>query len=597
MSMAATAVLAPATTLNRAMYIEMPDATKLAAEIWLPGDAQAGGRVGALVSFTRYWRARAFHPSSEDMSESVAAILRNGYAAVVVDVRGSGASFGFRAAEFSPCETRDFRFVIDWIAAQPWSNGRVATIGVSYAGNTAEHAAYDSPPALVAAVPRFTDFDAYASILFPGGLRNALITETWAAGVRALDNNLVPSGEWRSEGKDDATVLGVKPVDDDLDGSQLALAVAQHARNQNFFAVLSSAEFRDELNLTGDLASPCATTVTPYLLRRNASLRAVPCSHWGSWMDAGTAAGVLARFASDPGGAHCVIGAWNHGGDMDADVFRPEDAPITSSVADQDAQILDFLAPRLRTGATATSSRTGLTYFTMGEGAWKHTSSWPIPGSKTQRWFLAPSGKLQTDPPRSGDGCDRYVVDYSAGTGRKTRWTTQLGGSEVNYGDRRHADSILLTYTSPPLVRDLEITGHPVVQLFISSSHDDGAIIAYLEVVSPAGGVTMITEGQLRLIHRRVSRDEPPYPMFGPYHSFERKDALPMVPGEPAEIGFTMLPTSVRIARGHSLRLAIAGHDRDSFCRYPAEGTPTLHVHRSKLCASSLTLPVIEPVQ
>lgn len=582
---------------NLAVYVEMPDGTKLAAEIWLPSDTQAGSRVGTLVSFTRYWRARAFQTHNEDMSESVAAILRNGYAAVVVDARGSGASFGFRAAEFSPCETRDFRFVIDWIAAQPWSNGRVATIGVSYTGNTAEHAAYDASPALVAAVPRFTDFDAYASILFPGGLRNALITGTWAAGVYALDNNLIPSGEWRSDGKDDAKILGVKPVDDDRDEGQLALAVAQHARNQDFLAVLSRAEFRDELNLTGDLAGPCATTVTPYLLHRNASRCAVPCSHWGSWMDAGTAAGVLARFASDPGGAHYVIGAWNHGGERDADVFRTEGAPITSSVADQNAKIFDFLAPRLRTDAIAPSSRAGLTYFTMGEGSWKHASSWPIAGSKPQRWFLAPSGKLQTDPPTAGDGSDQYIVDYSAGTGRQTRWTTQLGGSDVFYGDRRHADLILLTYTSPPLAQDIEITGHPVVQLFISSTHDDGAIIAYLEVVNPAGGVTMITEGQLRLIHRRVSRDEPPYPMFGPYHSFGRNDALPMVPGETAEICFAMLPTSVRIPRGHSLRLAIAGHDQDSFYRYPAEGTPTLHVYRSKLCASSLTLPVIEPIQ
>jgi hypothetical protein len=138
----------------------------------------------------------------------------------------------------------------------------------------------------------------------------------------------------------------------------------------------------------------------------------------------------------------------------------------------------------------------------------------------------------------------------------------------------------------------MEITGCPAVQLFVASTHDDGALIAYLETAAPDGRVTMITEGHLRLIHRRVSADPPPYPLFGAHHTFERKDAAPMVPGEIVEIRFTMLPTSVRIPRGHCVRLAIAGHDRDCFARYPAHGTPILDVHRSSAHPSSLTLPV-----
>src|SRR5262249_5144619 len=124
--------------------------------------------------------------------------------------------------------------------------------------------------------------------------------------------------------------------------------------------------------------------------------------------------------------------------------------------------------------------------------------------------------------------------------------------------------------------------------------HDDGALIAYLETVAPDGRVTMLTEGQLRLIHRRVSADPPPYPLFGPHHTFERKDAAPMAPGEIAEIRFALLPTSVRIPRGHCVRLAIAGHDRDSFARYPAEGTPVLDIHRSSALPSNLTLPIMD---
>src|SRR5690349_3148236 len=109
--------------VNRALYIAMPDGTRLAADIWLPEAATARERVGTLVSFTRYWRARAFEPRTDDISDIAARAIREGYAAVLVDCRGSGASFGSRRAEFSAQETRDFRFVIDWIAAQDWSNG------------------------------------------------------------------------------------------------------------------------------------------------------------------------------------------------------------------------------------------------------------------------------------------------------------------------------------------------------------------------------------------------------------------------------------------------------------------------------------------
>ncbi len=310
-------------------------------------------------------------------------------------------------------------------------------------------------------------------------------------------------------------------------------------------------------------------------------------------MDAGTAAGVLARFAGDPAGAHYVIGAWTHGGERDVDVFDSSDAPAVSRVEEQNSSIFAFLAPHLKPDSGARPPANGLTYFTMGEKRWKHTLSWPIAGSGNETWFLAAAGELRTDAPAQTDGMDSYLVDYSAGTGSTTRWTTQLGGGNVFYGDRREADSILPTYTSPPLDEDLEITGHPLVRLYVASTHDDGAVIAYLEAVSPDGRVLMISEGELRLIHRAASADEPPYPMFGPHHTFERRHAAPMAPGEVAEIAFALLPTSVRVPRGYALRLAVAGHDRDSFCRYPAEGTPTLNVHRSSRYPSSLTLPTI----
>lgn len=580
---------------NHAVYVRMPDGVNIAADVWLPNARPAHGKLPSLVSFTRYWRARELDPPSTDIDEPIKTMVSAGFAVIIADARGSGASFGTRDAEFSPCETRDFRFVVDWIAAQPWSDGRVAAVGISYTGNTAEHATYDPSPALVAAAPRFTDFDAYASILFPGGLRNALITDEWAKAVHALDNNTAPDGNWRSRGPRGEKLIGVKPVDSDRDRRQLAKAVTQHAANQDFFAVLSAANFRDDLHLTGDLSSTCDRIVTPYLLLAHKPARHIPSFHWGSWMDAGTAAGVLARFVDDPNGFY-IIGPWSHAAEFDAEVFNPEDRPVEPTVAAQYARLFEFLGSWPSDASRSkTTPRAGLEYYTMGERAWKHTTVWPPVGSVNHKWFLADERTMRTAAPAEDDAFDRYDVDFNAGSGSRSRWTTQLGGSDVYYGDRRAADALLLTYTSSPLERETEITGSPLVQLYAASTHEDGAIIAYLEAVAPDGAVTMITEGELRLIHRRVSPRRPPYESFGPYHSFERQDAQPMVPGEIAKIDFALLPTSMRLPRGYSLRLAIAGHDKDAFFRYPEKGNPTLRLFRSRAHPSSLTLPVIEP--
>jgi len=150
-----------------------------------------------------------------------------------------------------------------------------------------------------------------------------------------------------------------------------------------------------------------------------------------------------------------------------------------------------------------------------------------------------------------------------------------------------------LTYTSEPLSQDLEITGHPVIYLQMTSTETDGAVIVYVEDVAPDGTVTLLTEGELRLIHRKASTKKPPYPQFGPYHSFERKDALPMQPGKVAEIGFDLLPLSVQVKAGHALRVAIAGHDKDSFERVLEHATPTYEFYRNAELASFIDIPVV----
>jgi len=171
-----------------------------------------------------------------------------------------------------------------------------------------------------------------------------------------------------------------------------------------------------------------------------------------------------------------------------------------------------------------------------------------------------------------------------------------MGGGPVLYSDRAEADKKLLVYDSEPLDEDTEITGYPVVTLYASSTQPDGAFIAYLECIDPTGKVTYITEGLLRALHRKVSTEQPPFPVYGPYHSFKKQDAGTLVPGEVTELTWSLIPTSTRVPKGWRIRLAIAGADKDTFLPIPQDKQTFLRVFYGDKYPSILDLPVIRPV-
>ena len=204
---------------------------------------------------------------------------------------------------------------------------------------------------------------------------------------------------------------------------------------------------------------------------------------------------------------------------------------------------------------------------------------------------MAPDHGLSREGAVVDSASDTYEVDESVGTGRGSRWGLVVGtGIERGYPDRGEIDRRLLTYTSPPLESDLEVTGHPIVRLFLSANASDGAVFVYLEDVRPTGEVTYVTEGQLRLAHRRLAES----PIAGdpvPFRTFLRADARPLVAGEVAEVVFDLLPTSFVFRAGHAIRIAIAGADADHFS-LPLPVSPLVYeVRRDAHHASRIELP------
>lgn len=596
-------------------YVTMRDGVRIAVDVLRPANAR-GQRLPTVLQQTRYWRTPdirfpfSLFASPLDyqgiLGRFKADLVARGYVWVDVDTRGSGASFGNRPWDYAPDEIRDADEIMNWIAEQPWSNGTVATAGASYTGSTAEFAMVNRNPALKAVINVSSEFDQYTDILAPGGVPLTWWLDDWGAATAALDRNEIPGATW----KERLASGGVAAVAGHR--ADRALAVAEHRDNYDF-RELKKMTYRDDFALAGrteqsptraaaqarqfawlrekfgndflargvDLASGHAYLTD--LKAQNAPVYAV-----AGWFDGTYANAAAKRFNTlrHPGDK-LIIGPWDH--------TQHNISPFTAGGPtrfDLLGELTKFLDGSIGGRDAVLSSDAPVHYYTMGAERWNSAESWP-PASTPTTLYLAADRSLS--PTTAVAGTDRYVVDMTATTGRRSRYNTLMGRTLVNpYPDRAEQDAKLLVYDGPELEVDTEVTGHPLVWLTLAATTEDAAVFVYLEDVAPDGTVRYVTEGQLRALHRKIADGPAPTWQAGPYHSFRRADAQPLVPGEPAALAFELLPTSYVFMKGHRIRVAIAGADAGHFARVPADPnvTPVLTVHRGGARPSRLVLPV-----
>ena len=106
-------------------YVAMRDGVRIAVDVMLPKGLPPAAKVPALLSFTRYWRAK----EGREPDNFQKFFVGHGYALVGVDVRGTGASFGAWTTPWSAEEVKDYGEVVDWVVAQSWSGGKVGVFG------------------------------------------------------------------------------------------------------------------------------------------------------------------------------------------------------------------------------------------------------------------------------------------------------------------------------------------------------------------------------------------------------------------------------------------------------------------------------------
>ena len=564
-------------------HVAMRDGVRLAVDILRPtrDGAPVEEPLPVLWTHARYHRASLTETGEvttciDFEHDWMWPVIRHGYVAVCVDARGCGASFGVSAGQYSAHEAGDAHDVTEWIAAQPWCNGAVGMFGRSYLGITQYFAAAEAPLHLKALVPEMAMFDLYAYV-YGGGVFRATSRFDWWQLVSNLDQS-VPL-LWRGE-----YVGPVAPVDGDDDGELARAARREHRENPNWYRMLADSPYRDSVDaLSGE---PLYETRSPGSLRALLEKTGIAIYHLAGWYDMFPRDTLLWwRNLTNP--QKVVIGPWFH-----VDRHRLDDA----------AEHLRWYDHWLKGIDNGVMDEDAIHYWTLDaeEGdEWRSTATWPLANEERVDFYFG-AGRSGTSASVNdgvltreraiGGGHDNYAADYTATSGLGNRWANAIGGP-AGYPDLSENDAKGLTYTSEPLDEEVEVTGHPIVHLWVSVDRDDCAFYAYLEDVHPDGCSQYVTEGVLLGSHRKLC--EAPWDNLGlPYHSGLEADVAPM-PDEPVELVFDLHPTSKRFPRGHRIRVTITCADRDND-RVPEYDPPAaVRVYTGRDRCSKIDLPVV----
>jgi putative CocE/NonD family hydrolase len=573
-------------------YINVRDGVKIAANICFPKDLPPGTKIPTVLTQTRYWRAMELRIPFRWILDSMVpnapnpeVVTSRGYALIYTDVRGTGASTGSRITPFSEEEIKDGYDIVEWIIAQPWSDGNVVSKGISYTGTTAELFARNLHPSIKAVIPGHGFWDPFTDVVFPGGCFDYGFIQMWSFLGKNLDLNnpkifrQVMPDAW-------LVVKGVEPVNSDKDLKMLNKALEEHNSNQYVYDHAITENYRDDQIIDGSSFDDFSI----FDRKKEIELSKIPILAWCSWLDSGYGDAIIHRFMNISNPHIAILGDWTHGASLPANQFFPNRTSVTPTPKAKVNAWINFFEKCIYGEGIQGKI---MYYYTLVEEKWKKSKIWPPKGHSYQKWYFSENFSLKNEKPENTSGDDSYRINFRTTTGRNNRWWALLG-LPITYENRAKIDEKLLCYTSEPFDQDTEITGQIVMCLYLSSTHEDGAIFAYFEDVDEDGNITYITDGEFRVIHRKILIEDPPYKILIPYHSYKKEDSAPLVPGEIEEIKFGLHATSVLIKKGHRIKIAIAGADKDTFLRYPSEGRPTITISRNNMHSSYLDIPIIK---
>ena len=535
-------------TITTSVYFKARDGVRLAMDIHRP--AVNGKPVE--TPYPVVWQHAAARRIAPDQRVSAVRqmpeLTKFGYVVVEVDRRGLGASFGTRRGYNDRTEARDAFDVTEWLAAQPWSNGKVGVYGCSNTGDAAMHAISRMPPHLKAIFA-----GCFSWIKYDGFLRGGIFAN-WGSGVE------------RSFEED----LRNPTVDEDKDKSLLRLAAEEHRDNTPLALLWRGMPYRDSWS---DLVQSRFWNEGSSGTYRDAFARSkVALYVFGGWLDDFRREGLVA-YAGLPGNPRKIlIGPWLHCRNPDFDLLS------------EAHRFFDHWLKGVDNGVMTEPPITFSTQASDGRVSWQQANEWPGAAASTQQHFLRIQGAGQDHKLASSLSAGKRVavtLDVKPGITCGADLTSQATACMQTANGLRFDGDVL--------ARDTEVTGHPIVSLWMSSNNPDQNVFAYLEDVAPDGTSRMVTDGRLKARLRAQAR--PPYEFLGlPWHRSLESDDAPLVENQPVKLDFDMLPASHVFRKGHRWRLTVTGSDSRE--RFPGPSGSKLVIYSDAMHPSVLKLPV-----
>jgi predicted acyl esterase len=469
------------------VMIPMRDGVRLSAYLYRP----AGSGTWPILFEQRYADI-----TGASTRRSAAALAARGYAVAMVNFRGSqeseGVYVGYRALAWG--EQKDGYDVCEWLASQPWCNGKVGTFGSSQGGFAQNFLAVTRPPHLVCQYMVDTGLSLFHEGYRIGGVTRPGRFKDFGANCRNPADNEALLAEWDRH--------------PDYDDYWRAEDCALHLGSMN-----------------------------------------VPCFTIGSWYDfmvQGSVASFTGRQHHGGPGARgrqwLLLGPWLHGrlnkGNKVGELVYPEAAAWPE--VDHMVRWFDHW---LKGADNGIDREPAVRYYVMGAAGepgapgheWRSAADWPLAGSPGS-FYLHPGGLLSEKSPGAGGGVTRFESD-------PTQPMAIPGKAFPGAADARafEAQDQVRSWTTAPLTEPMEWTGEVSADLWLSSTAPDTDLIVRVSDVYPDGRSLLLMD----------------YPMRARYRNgWDQGSFLP--PGEAARLRWHVGWTSIVFAPGHRVRVTIA---------------------------------------
>ena len=502
---------------------------------------------------------------------------RGDYALVQASIRGTECSGG----HFNLYDRRhayDAYQIIEWVAAQEWSNERVGMFGSSYPGQTAYWTASVQAPHLAAVSANLLHSDIYRDIFMPGGVQNILFPSLWTYGTGVVAGpHRVPIDAARNQ------VLLTDEICLQQNLARYGVGDLPHAENEPIWAGTRAVDDDWYVNHAAITYAPAIKI--PFYLQNNWQDEQVGPRSVVLWHHIHPTPRTIVNSEGqevtiEPKKFVLASGNHGHGGYAGRERWAWFDIwllDMPDSTGLLDDRVVNYFEAEDDGSASATKSG----------------DTWPFEDTSWEKIHLTETGGISFEGPGSSEAPRTYL----SGVARQNYF--EYSGTNGQEIATAQGLPDMLTYISEPLDGDLTIAGPILMELYAAMAGTDADFFVSISDVWPDGSVSYLQRGLLKASHRRVDPLRSYYDdglLVQPYRP--HTNPQPVMPGEIIKYDLEIFPLGHVFRAGHRLQVNIHTPPvTDGLWGY----SPTHHqpaavtVYHGSEYPTAIQLPVIEP--